>query len=64
MTHADLAAAAHLSCVDFVGDVPWSENAEAKEWYTRMKSRPSFRSLLSDRLPGMTPDRVYADLDF
>ena len=64
MTHADLAAAAHLSCADFVGDVPWSENAEAKEWYMRMKSRPSFRGLLSDRLPGMTPDRVYADLDF
>ena len=64
MTLADFTAAAHLSCVDFVGDVPWSENAEAKEWYTRMKSRPSFRSLLSDRLPGMTPDRVYADLDF
>jgi glutathione S-transferase len=64
MTHADLAAAAHLSCVDFLGDVPWSENAEAKEWYMRMKSRPSFRGLLNDRLPGMTPDRVYADLDF
>lgn len=64
MTHADLAAAAHLSCADFVGDVPWSENAEAKEWYMRMKSRPSFRGLLNDRLPGMTPDRVYADLDF
>jgi glutathione S-transferase len=64
MTHADLAAAAHLSCADFLGDVPWSEDEGAKEWYTRMKSRPSFRSLLNDRLPGMTPDPVYADLDF
>lgn len=64
MTHADLAAAAQLSCADFVGDVPWGENAEAKEWYMRMKSRPSFRSLLADQLPGMTPDPIYANLDF
>lgn len=64
LSHADLAAAAHISCADFLGDVPWGENEEAKEWYTRMKSRPSFRSLLNDRLPGMTPDPVYADLDF
>lgn len=64
MSHADLAAAAHLSCADFLGDVPWSEDEGAKEWYTRMKSRPSFRSLLNDRLPGMTPNPVYADLDF
>jgi glutathione S-transferase len=64
MSHADLAAAAHLSCADFLGDVPWSEDDGAKDWYTRMKSRPSFRALLADRLPGMTPDPVYADLDF
>lgn len=64
MSHADLAAAAHLSCADFLGDVPWGEDEGAKEWYTRMKSRPSFRSLLNDRLPGMTPNPVYADLDF
>ncbi len=64
LTYADLAAAAHLSSVDFLGDVPWAENEMAKEWYVRVKSRPSFRTLLTDRVPGMTPDPVYADLDF
>jgi glutathione S-transferase len=64
LSHADLAAAAHLSCADFVGDVPWGEDEAAKDWYTRMKSRPSFRAILNDRLPGMTPAAVYADLDF
>jgi len=64
MTYADLAAAAHLSCADFLGDVPWSEDDTAKEWYARIKSRPSFRALLSDRVPGMTPGPAYADLDF
>ena len=64
LTYADLAAAAHLSSVDFLGDVPWTENEMAKDWYARVKSRPSFRTLLADRIPGITPDPVYADLDF
>ncbi|WP_375458665.1 glutathione S-transferase family protein [uncultured Enterovirga sp.] len=64
MTYADLAAAAHLSCADYLGDVPWDEDELAKEWYARVKSRPAFRSLLADRVPGMTPPSHYADLDF
>lgn len=61
---ADFAAAAHLSILDYLGDVPWSENARTKAWYQRIKSRPSFRSLLSDKIQGMPPPRIYTDLDF
>lgn len=61
---ADFAAAAHLSVFDFLGDVNWPGYPPAREWYARMKSRPSFRSLLSDRVPGMAPPLHYADLDF
>ena len=61
---ADFAAAAHLSVLDYLGDVPWSSNKQAKAWYQRIKSRPSFRSLLSDKIQGMPPPRIYADLDF
>ena len=64
MSYADLAAAAHLSAIDYLGDVPWNEDEAAKLWYARVKSRPSFRTLLNDRMPGLTPDPVYADLDF
>jgi glutathione S-transferase len=64
LSHADLAAAAHISVVDFLGDVPWDEDATAKLWYARVKSRPAFRTILADRLPGLTPAAVYADLDF
>ena len=64
LSYADLAAASHLSCVDYLGDVPWSANASAKDWYTRVKSRPSFRPLLADQIRGMPPPRTYADLDF
>ena len=61
---ADFAAAAHFSCADFLGDVPWAEDADAKDWYARVKSRPSFRALLNDRVPGLSPGPAYADLDF
>jgi glutathione S-transferase len=61
---ADVTAAAHLSCVDYIGDVPWDQFPAAKDWYARIKSRPSFRPLLTDHLPGMSPPKHYADLDF
>ena len=61
---ADFAAAAHLSSLDFIGDVDWTLSMPAKDWYARMKSRPSFRGLLADRVPGTTPPPHYADLDF
>jgi glutathione S-transferase len=64
LTLADLAAAAHLSTLDYLGDVPWDDHPEAKEWYARVKSRPSFRPLLADHIPGAPPPKHYADLDF
>jgi len=63
-TIADLALAAHLSALDYFGEMPWEANAAVREWYTRMKSRPSFRSLLADRVPGQPPVSHYAELDF
>lgn len=64
MTFADLAAAAHLSVVDYLGDVPWDEDETAKLWYAKIKSRPSFRPLLADRVAGMAPADHYENLDF
>lgn len=61
---ADIAAAAQLSAVDYLGDVPWDDHPEAKDWYARVKSRPSFRPLLADHIPGVPPPPHYADLDF
>ena len=61
---ADITAAAHLSCVDYLGDVPWDSHGPAKDWYARVKSRPSFRGLLADHIPGCPPPPHYADLDF
>ncbi|NQW08633.1 MAG: glutathione S-transferase family protein [Alphaproteobacteria bacterium] len=61
---ADVAAAAHLSCVDYLGDVPWDRSVEARNWYARVKSRPAFRALLADHVSGLKPAPHYADLDF
>lgn len=64
LSYADLAAAAHLSAIDYLGDVPWADAEPAKHWYQRIKSRPAFRALLTDRIRGMPPAAHYADLDF
>jgi glutathione S-transferase len=61
---ADLAAAAHLSALDYFGEVPFAEFQPLAEWYARIKSRPAFRTLLGDRVPGQPPVAKYADLDF
>ncbi|MEM9148235.1 MAG: glutathione S-transferase family protein [Pseudomonadota bacterium] len=65
MTAADLAAAAHISCVDYIGDVPWEDYPVVRDWYAVIKSRPSFRGPLADHLPGFPrPPSHYADPDF
>ncbi len=64
ITLADLAAAASVSVLDYLGEIDWRESPEAREWYSRLKSRPSFRPLLTDRVRGVTPVSHYADPDF
>ena len=63
-TMADIVACAHISAVDYVGDVPWDQYPAAKDWYAKLKSRPSVRPLLTDNLPGIPPSAHYANLDF
>ena len=61
---ADFAAAAHLSSLDYISDVDWTLNQTVRDWYAKIKSRPAFRSLLADVVPGFPPPQHYADLDF
>lgn len=64
MTLADFAAAAHLSSLDYISDVDWNRSEVVKDWYAKIKSRPAFRSILSDQVSGFPPPRHYNDLDF
>tara|TARA_B100000282_G_C31735575_1_gene493246 strand:- start:23 stop:685 length:663 start_codon:yes stop_codon:yes gene_type:complete len=56
---ADMAAAAHLSTIDYIGDVPWEEHQAARKWYEKVKIRKSFAPLLEDRIPGFSPSENY-----
>ena len=64
MTLADFSAAAHLSSLDYISDVDWNRSQNVKDWYAKIKSRPAFRSILADNVPGFPPPAHYADLDF
>jgi glutathione S-transferase len=63
-TLADIAAAAHLSVADYLGGINWDRHEPAKQWYMTIKSRPTFRSLLADRMTGLPPPPHYDKLDF
>jgi len=64
LTLADIAAAAHISAIDYLGDVPWNDYKSVKNWYARIKSRPSFQDILSDRIPGLPAPKNYKNPDF
>ncbi|MEC5324533.1 glutathione S-transferase family protein [Aurantimonas sp. A3-2-R12] len=64
LSYADLAAAAALSILDYLGEVAWDQEPAAKDWYMRVKSRPSFRPLLTERVRGLPPVHHYGELDF
>ena len=64
ITLADFAAAAHLSSLDYISDVDWNRSQSVKDWYATIKSRPAFRSILADQVPGFPPPAHYADLHF
>ncbi len=64
LTLADIAAASHISVIDYLEEIPWDNFPEVKEWYALIKSQPSFRPILADRVLGFTPPKHYANLDF
>lgn len=61
---ADITAAAHLSIIDYLGDIAWDEYKNAKLWYSKIKSRPSFKDILKDTIKGIFPAKHYTNLDF
>jgi glutathione S-transferase len=64
MTLADVAAAAHLSVADYLGGIDWEGHRMTKRWYAGIKSRPSFRPLLSERMEVLVPPKHYDQPDF
>ncbi|MCU0907986.1 MAG: glutathione S-transferase family protein, partial [Rhodobacteraceae bacterium] len=52
------------SALDYISDVDWNRSEAVRAWYAKIKSRPAFRTLLADQVPGFPPPAHYADLDF
>ncbi len=64
LTLADLAAAAQLSVADYLGGIDWRGHKQTLDWYSVMKSRPSFRPLLGERMEVIMPPTHYDKVDF
>lgn len=64
ITIADLSAAAQISVIDYFGDIDWKKHEKARDWYRLVKSRPSMRKILKDRVRGITPPDHYENPDF
>jgi len=64
MSLADLAAAAQISVVDYLGGIDWKGHDQTARWYRGFKSRPAFRPLLSERMEVIGPPPHYDDVDF
>lgn len=60
---ADLAAAAQISVIDYLGGIDWSAHEQTRGWYSVFKSRPSFRPLLTERMEVIQPPAHYADVN-
>ncbi len=61
---ADLAAAAQLSVADYLGGIDWRGHKQSADWYMVMKSRPSFRPFLTERMEVIAPPSHYDKVDF
>ena len=64
LTVSDFTAASHLSSLDYINDVNWDYFPNVKDWYSKIKSRPAFRPILTDLLAGFIPPEHYNNLDF
>ncbi len=61
---ADVAAAAQISVADYLAGIEWDGHEPSRIWYSAMKSRPTFRPLLGERMESLPPADHYDKLDF
>ena len=61
---ADISAAVHISALDYFGDIKWQNFEIVQNWYSLIKSRKSFATILKDTIPGIDPNPYYSKIDF
>ena len=63
-TVADISYASFLSCLDYLGEIQWERIPVTKKWYAKIKSRPTFRDILQEKIYTIPPSKNYKNLDF
>lgn len=61
---ADLIAASHISVLDYLNEIEWSQYNSLKTWYSIIKSRPSMKKILDGKIQGFVPPPHYQNPDF
>ncbi len=64
ITYADISAASHFAVLDYFNEINWQNYPKIKDWYCLIKSRPSFRATLYEKVKGINPPKHYLELDF
>ena len=64
LTYLDFLAAANFSVLDYLGLLNLKSYESMREWYFKIKSRPSFKTLLKDQIVGLNPHENYKNIDF
>ena len=63
LTYLDFLAAANFSVLDYLGLLNLKSYSNLREWYFKVKSRPSFKTLLKDQIIGLNPHENYKNMD-
>ena len=64
ITYADIYFSANMSVLDYIDELNFQNFDEVKELYYRVKSRPSFKKILTDRIVGLNPGKNYQNFDY
>jgi len=64
ITYADLFFASSISVLDYMDELNFRNFNKSKDLYLKIKSRPSFKSVLKDRIVGVSPNKKYMEFDY
>ena len=64
ITYADIYFSANMSVLDYIDELNFQGFNEVKELYYKVKSRPSFKKILIDRIVGLNPGKNYKNYDY
>ena len=64
ISYADIFFAANMSVLDYIDELNFQGFNEIKEVYYKVKSRPSFKKILIDRIVGISPGKNYKNFDY